>query len=100
MESWKLRKRSFKGWKPTLNDSQEASDYHLHLQKLRHEYPPANAQYLANTAKQATISGGVTFQEPRRIRRPTQSIIVKQINPTKKRVTRCSRSKDTQQTYS
>ena len=52
MEFWKLRKRS-------LNDFQEASDYHFHLEKLRHEYPPANLQDLANIVKQAIISGGV-----------------------------------------
>ena len=33
MESWKLRKRSFNGWKPTLINSQEAFDiqHYVHL---------------------------------------------------------------------
>ena len=63
-----------------MNDSQAASDYNLHLTKqMRHECPPSNLQDLANIVKEARISGGIQVQSSRGIRRPTQSIMIKDL---------------------
>ena len=97
IEPLKFRKRSFKGWKLTLNDSQETSDYHLHLEKLRHECPPANSGRYSQASGNFWRSQNTTSTRSQ----ATNSIFYgERLITKKKKVTRCSRSKDTQQKYS
>ena len=49
-EAWKLRTRSFKGWKPILDESKNADAYHSHLQKLMYDCPPTSLRDLGKIA--------------------------------------------------
>ena len=45
-QNWKMRRRTFKGWKLTLDSSRKPFNYHSHLARLMDECPPVNLQDL------------------------------------------------------
>ena len=78
-QNWKMRKRTFKGWKPTLDSSRKPSNYHSHLTRLMDECPPDNLQDLGKIAIQAAIPAGEAFQGPNGVSRPGRSLILKDL---------------------
>ena len=54
-ENLKIRKRTFTGWKRTLDSSREPSNYHSHLARSMDECSPDNLQDLRKIAIQASI---------------------------------------------
>ena len=75
----KIRRRAFKGWKPTLDPSLEPSNYHSHLQRLMDECPPDNLQDLGQIVIQAAILAGEAFRGPNGVSRPGRSLILKKL---------------------
>ena len=78
-EAWKLRTRSFKGWKPILDESKNADAYHSHLQKLMHDCPPTSLRDLGKIAVEAAEPSGSRLQGPKGIKRPGQSLELKDL---------------------
>ena len=78
-EAWKLRTRSFKGWKPILDESKNADAYHSHLQKLMHDCPPTSLRDLGKIVVEAAEPSGSRLQGPKGIKRPGQSLELKDL---------------------
>ena len=75
----KIRRRAFKGWKPTLDSFMEPSNYYPHLHRLMDECPPDNLQDLGQIAIQAAIPAGEVFRGPNGLSRPGRSLILKDL---------------------
>ena len=78
-QNWKIRKRTFKGWKPLLDSSRKQLNYHYHLARLMDECPPDNLQDLGKIAIQATTPVGQAFQIPNGVQRLVRSLIFKDL---------------------
>ena len=75
-QNWKMRKRIFKGWKPTLDSSRKPFNYHSHLARLMDECPPDNLQDLGKIAIQTAAQA---FQGPNGVQRPARSLTLKDL---------------------
>ena len=61
-EAWKLRARSFNGWKSILDAFGTAAAYQSYLQKFRNECPPTSLREFGHIAVQAAGQSGASLQ--------------------------------------
>ena len=91
---WKNRCKSFKGWKPKLNNSREPEIYHNHLQRLVEKSPPTYLHELGEIAVQSADLGGERFQRPTGVKRSAQSRELKDLILQRKEASSIQTRKD------
>ena len=85
-DDWKNRKfKSFKGWRPTMDENNQPSSYQKHMEKLMNEIPHASLSDLSHICIAAAERGGEIDRGPKGLTRPEDSDELKQLMQERRR---------------
>ena len=76
-EAWKIRKRSFKGWKPIRDEARQSHEHHSQFEKMLNDRPPVSLEEFRKIVFEAAARGGVLLYGTSGLKRSMKSMALK-----------------------